>query len=197
MELKDIVKEYKHRYHLTNKEIADHFHVTHITVGRWLRGEVKTIQEETAQNMSKVLGYDVQAVLQGTAVDMKKPILGMAKAGYDMFLDDNYLGEEIVSLQEYHDGDYFLRVCGNSMIYSGIKDGGLVYVKQCNSVENGEIAVVRIADEVTIKKYYKQKNDILLEASNPDVPNKEFTFQQAHELPVKIIGKVLFSKNYM
>lgn len=197
MELKDIVKEYKNRYHFTNKEIADHFQVTHITVGRWLRGEVKTIQEETAQNMSKVLGYDVQAVLQGTAVDMKKPILGMAKAGYDMFLDDNYLGEEIVSLQDYHEGDYFLRVSGDSMIYSGIKDGGLVYVKQCNMVENGEIAVIQIGDEVTIKTYHRQTYGILLEASNPNVPNKEYTFQQVNELPMKIIGKVLFSKNYM
>ena len=79
MELKDIIKEYKNRYHLSNKEIAERFHVTHITVGRWLRGEVKTIQEETAENISRVLGYDVQAVLQGTAIDMKKPILGMAK----------------------------------------------------------------------------------------------------------------------
>lgn len=197
MELKDIIKEYKNRYHLSNKEIAERFHVTHITVGRWLRGEVKTIQEETAENISRVLGYDVQAVLQGTAIDMKKPILGMAKAGYDMFLEDNYLGEESVSLSDYQCGDYFLQVSGNSMILAGIKDGGLIYVKQCNCVHPGDIAVISIKDEVTIKAYYPNQDGIMLKAANPEVEDRLFTKEEVKELPVMILGKVLFSKNFM
>lgn len=197
MELKDIVLEYKHRYRLSNKEIADRFHVTHITVGRWLRGEVKTIQEETAQNMSRVLGYDVQALLQGTIVHLKKPVLGMAKAGYDLFLDEEYLGEESVSLDEYHAGDFFLRVSGDSMILAGIKDGSLVFVKQCNNVQNGEIAVIAIGEEVTIKAYQKEKKGITLHAANPEIPDRSFTPQEVDTLPVRIMGKVLFSKTYM
>ena len=55
MELKDIILDYKNRYQLSNKEIAQQFHVTHITVGRWLRGEVKQYKKKPQQNMSLCL----------------------------------------------------------------------------------------------------------------------------------------------
>lgn len=66
---------------------------------------------------------------------MKKPVLGMAKAGYDMFLENDYLGEESVSLEEYQRGDYFLKVEGDSMINAGIVDGSYIYVHQCETVK--------------------------------------------------------------
>lgn len=197
MELRDIVREYKYRYHLSNKELADRFSVTHITVGRWLRGEVKTIQEETAQNMSQVLGFDVQAVLQGTIINLKRPILGVAKAGYDLYLQEDYLGEESVTLQEYQAGDYFLRVSGNSMINAGILDGSLVYVTCCDSLTNGDIGIVMIGEEVTIKRYVQENKKIVLIAENPEIENKEFTLEEAQTLPLRILGKVLFAKTYV
>lgn len=196
MELKDIIREYKNRNRLSNKEIAERFHVTHITVGRWLRGEVKTIQEETAQNMSHVLGYDVQAILQGRVVTLKRPILGSAKAGYGLYLQEDYLGEETVTIDEYQQGDYFLKVTGDSMIQAGITDGSLVYIKQCSDINNGDIAVFSIGEEVTIKQYYREKDAVKLAAANPDYPDMEYTLQQVKELPVNIIGKVLYSKHY-
>lgn len=197
MELKDIIKDYKYRNHLSNKEIANRFHVTHITVGRWLRGEVKAIQEETAQNMSNVLGFDVQSLLQGSIITLKKPILGSVKAGYDMYLQDNYLGEEPVSVNEYQHGDYFLRVSGDSMIKAGIVDGTLVYIKQCESVQNGDIAVIMIDNEVTIKYYFQDDDHVRLLAANSDFDDHIYTLQQAKELPICVVGKVLFSKTYV
>lgn len=195
MELKDLILEHKNRYHLTNMEIAEQLNVSHNTVCRWIRGEIKNIKEDTAQKMSDLFGFDVQAVLQGNVIDLKKPILGMAKAGYDMFLDQDYLGEEIVSTEEYKSGDFFLRVKGDSMINDGIIDGGLIYVKATNIVKNGDIAVVCFDDEVTIKRYEKTKDGIALIASNPSYKTKLFTFKEAEEHSLKVIGKVLFAKN--
>ena len=196
MELKQFIKEYKSRYHLTNQQIAKEFGVTHTTVGRWLNGTVKSLQQETIDKMSDILGYDVGALLNGTAITLKKPILGMAKAGYDLFLDDNYLGEERITLEEYNLGDYFLKVVGDSMKDIGIVDGGLIYVKNCSAIKNNEIAVVAIGNEVTIKKYYQDKNGITLIACNPEVVNKHYSPKEVNDLPVKIIGKVIFAKNY-
>jgi len=197
MELKDILREYKEHYHLTNKEIATQCHVTPNTVARWLRGEIKTLQEDTAYHLSKVLGYDVQTILQGKAVSMKKPILGTVKAGYNLFLDSEYLGEEDVTVDEYKKGDFFLQVSGDSMIYAGIKDGGLAYIKKTEIVHSGEIAVISIGDEVTIKTFIKQKDGIILQAANPNIEDRSYTFQEIEELPIRIIGKVLFCKNYI
>lgn len=194
MELKDIIKDIKKRYNLTNAELAQKLNVSPNTVSRWLIGQVKSIQGETASALNELLGYDVQGVLQGNLVNLKKPILGMVKAGYDMFIDQDYLGEEIVSSDEYTSGDYFLRVSGDSMNQSGIVDGGLVYVKSTNIVNNGDIAVFCIDDEVTIKIYEKTKEGIKLIASNPNYETRFFSFKDAQIHNLKIIGKVIFSK---
>lgn len=194
MELKEIIKEYKNRYHMNNKELAEQFGVSHNTVCRWLRGEIKSLQDDTAQKMSSIMGFDVQSFLQGTVVDLKKPVLGMVKAGYDMFLDQDYLGEEIVSSEEYKSGDFFLKVKGDSMKDSGIIEGSLVYVKATNVVRNGDIAVVCVDDEVTIKFYEKRKDEIALIPSNSSYETKVFSPKEASKHNIKIIGKVLFCK---
>lgn len=194
MELKEIIKEYKNRYHMNNKELAEQFGVSHNTVCRWLRGEIKSLQDDTAQRMSSIMGFDVQSFLQGTVVDLKKPVLGMVKAGYDMFLDQDYLGEEIVSSEEYKSGDFFLKVKGDSMKDSGIIEGSLVYVKATNVVRNGDIAVVCVDDEVTIKFYEKRKDEIALIPSNPSYETKVFNTKDESKHNIKIIGKVLFCK---
>lgn len=197
MELKDIIREYKNRYQLNNEQVAQRFHVSANTVARWLRGEVKTIQDETAYNISQVLGYDIQALLQGKAITMHRPILGYAKAGYDLFLEENFLGNEVVSPDEYEKGDFFLRVVGDSMINDGIVDGGLVYVKKCTTLHNGEIGVFSYDDEVTIKRFFRENDKYLLKASNEKYPDLSFSLKEAKDRHLKIIGKVVFSKNYM
>lgn len=196
MELKDIMNEYKVRHQLSNDQMAKVFGVSHTTVGRWLKGEVKTLQEETANRISQMVGYDVQAMLSGTAITMKRPILGQAKAGYDLFLDENYLGEEGVTKEEYTEGDYFLKVTGDSMIQAGILDGSLVYVKKTPLVTNGDIAVVLIGNEVTIKYVDIKKDGLTLRAANPSYTDRFFTFTEVEQLPVRIIGRVVFCKNY-
>ena len=197
MELKDIIRDYKNRFHLSNIQLAKRFQVDPNTVARWLRGEVKSLREETAYHMSEVLGYDVLAVLNGKAIPFKRPILGVVKAGYDMFMDENYIGEEDVSLDEFKNGDYYLKVEGNSMINAGIIDGGLVYVKQCQDVHDGDIAVIYYDGEVTVKRFFKTEDGYTLVAENPQVPNKHFTFEEAQKVSLKVIGKVIFCKNYV
>ena len=197
MELKDIIREYKNRYQLNNEQIAERFHVSKNTVARWLRGEVRSLQDETAYNISQVLGYDIQTLLQGKAITMHRPILGYAKAGYDLFLEENFLGNEVISPDEYEKGDFFLKVVGDSMINDGIIDGGLVYVKKCTTLHNGEIGVFSYDDEVTIKRFYRENDKYLLKASNEKYPNLSFSLKEAKDRHLKVIGKVVFSKNYM
>ena len=155
-----------------------------------------SLQEETAHNVSAVLGFDVSAMLKGKAITLKQPVLGHVKAGYDLFLESDYLGEESVSDEEYQQGDFFLRISGNSMVMDGISDGSLVYVRRCDCVENGAIAVVAIGEEVTIKHFWKEQDRIILKAANPDVADRVFTAQEAQQLPVSVLGRVLFCKRY-
>lgn len=197
MELKDIIKDYKYRHQLTNDEIAKKLGVTKSTVGRWISGDVKRIQDETLQHLNEILGYDVEPIIKGSSVHLKRPILGYAKAGYNMFAQENYMGEEEITEEDFYKGDYFLEIQGDSMTGSGIMDGDLALIKQCQSVASGEIAVVMIGDdEVTVKKIIKKPDMLILEATNPQVENHYFTKEEVEYLPVRIIGKVVYTKTY-
>ena len=105
---------------------------------------------------------------------------------------------EEVNANENIQGDYFLQVVGDSMIGDGIMEGSLAYVKQCNQVSNNSIAVVAIGDdEVTIKRVIQRPEVFILEASNPNVKARYFTYEEVESLPVRIIGKVLYVKTIL
>lgn len=85
-----------------------------------------------------------------------------------------------------------MRVTGDSMEGSHIYDGDLVYVQQCDCVESGQIAIVLVGQEATIKKVYYKQDLMILEASNAKYNSKFFTQQEVEELPVRIIGLVRY-----
>jgi repressor LexA len=61
---------------------------------------------------------------------------------------------------------YVLRVRGQSMIDDHIQDGDYVVIKKKPSAENGQRVVAMVNDEVTLKRYYREKNHIRLEPAN-------------------------------
>lgn len=62
---------------------------------------------------------------------------------------------------------FALRVIGNSMIDENINDGDIILVKQQNVAENGQKVVALIDNnEVTLKKFYKERGQIRLQPAN-------------------------------
>ncbi len=53
------------------------------------------------------------------------------------------------------------------MIGARINDGDIVFIRKQSDVENGEIAAVLIDDEATLKRVYKEKDSLILQAENP------------------------------
>ncbi|MBS0002941.1 MAG: transcriptional repressor LexA [Thioalkalivibrio sp.] len=64
--------------------------------------------------------------------------------------------------------DYLLRVRGDSMRDAGILDGDLLAVRQSPEARNGQIVVVRIEDEVTVKYLQRSGDCVRLLPANPD-----------------------------
>ena len=192
MTLQEIIKEYKNNTGVSFEYIAKKVGVTKSTVSRWASGEIKKVKEETLNNLSELLGKDVKTLISENIY--RKPIFGYVKAGYDMFAEQNILGYEEVSSAEMKTGDYYLKVKGDSMINSRICDGDLVFIKKCDDVNSGEIAVVLVENEVTIKKVIKKEGLLILESSNPNYENRYFSNDEVINMPVKIIGKVLHTK---
>lgn len=196
MDLKDIIHEYKLKTGISDTEIARRVGVSRSTAVRWGNGSIKKVNKETLQKLNELVGYNCEPMLKGMDTVCTLPVLGYVKAGYDLFAEENYLGEEEASLEDTKKGDYFLRVTGDSMKGVGIMDGSMVLVHQTKYIESGDIAVVLLGDEVTVKKVILKKKMMVLEAANPEVENRYLTSKEVRELPVKIIGKVLSVKTY-
>ena len=202
MQLNEYIRIKRKELKLTIEEVAMFIGVSMPTVTRWESGEIKNIKNDKILKLATILEID-PLILIGWDDDMQiqeskkmKPILGFVKAGYDLVADEQLLGYEEVSTVEMHKGDFFLQVKGDSMIGSHIFDGSKVFVKSQTDVPSGDIAVVLIGgEEATIKRIIKEKNLLILEATNPEYENRYFTAQEVKDLPVSIIGRVISCKN--
>ena len=196
MDLREIIRTYKKKTGATDAEIAARTGVSRSTVTRWSSGAVRRISGETMHNVSEMVGFNIEPVMKGMNISVRLPVLGYVKAGYDLYAEENYLGEEEASIDEAARGDFYLRVSGDSMNGAGILDGSLVLIRRCPDVESGKIAVVLIGDEVTVKRVVKKEHMMILEAANPEVQSRYFTAQEVRELPVTILGQVISAKTY-
>jgi repressor LexA len=64
---------------------------------------------------------------------------------------------------------FVLQVHGNSMINSHIQDGDYVVIQQQQTATNGERVVAMVDNEVTLKRFYKEKDHIRLEPANDNM----------------------------
>lgn len=195
MNFKEYLKRYKEKMGVSNEYIASQLGVNRSTVTRWLKGDTKVTNPEVIEKLSFILGVDVESLINSEE-RYEKPVLGEVKAGYDLLIDENFEGYEQVTQDDYYRGDFFLRVVGDSMSGAHIHDGDLLYVKKCNDVPSGTIAVVLINRcEVTVKKVIKKEGLLILEPANPSVDVRYYSQEEVKSLPVEIIGKALYSRS--
>ena len=96
----------------------------------------------------------------GTNLD-QMPVIGLVAAGSPTLAEENI--EKRIPCDPNmikENFDYFLRVKGLSMMDAGIHEDDLVAIKKTTEVKNGDLVVVRLEDEVTLK-YFKKDNYIL------------------------------------
>lgn len=97
------------------------------------------------------------------------PVIGRVAAGEPVLAQENIEKEIQIDLNLFKEKpDYLLKVYGLSMINAGILDGDLLAVKKHSDAHNGQIVVARIDNEVTVKRFQKDKGQIQLLSENPD-----------------------------
>jgi len=93
------------------------------------------------------------------------PIVGTIACGAPILAQEHIEGYTTVP-QEIH-ADFALVCKGDSMVGARIFDGDMVYIRQQETVENGEIAAVLIDGEATLKRVRCYGDRISLEPENP------------------------------
>jgi repressor LexA len=119
------------------------------------------------------------------------PVLGRVAAGQPILADADSI-EEFISLPADRARGaevYMLQVKGESMIGDGILDGDHVVVVDSRPAP-GEIAVVLIGEEATVKHIYYDGDTLRLESSNPAFPDLLYGEADTPVVQGRVIGVV-------
>ena len=119
---------------------------------------------------------------------MKKvPLLGSIACGAPILAQEHI--EDYVEVPAHINADFSLRCKGDSMINARIYDGDIVYIRQQETVESGQIAAALIDGEATLKRVQIHPDRIILEPANPLYDPLVFRREEINSL--RILGKAV------
>jgi repressor LexA len=113
------------------------------------------------------------------------PLVGHVSAGQPVLAEENI--EDYVQTPSYaggEEGEYLLRVQGESMKNIGILDGDLVVVRPQDVAENGEVVVALVGEEATVKRFYREGDHVRLQPENDAI-------EPILSRDVRVLGKVV------
>jgi len=97
------------------------------------------------------------------------PLIGRVAAGSPILSEANIQTHYRIDPALFRRGaEYLLRVRGMSMRDAGILEGDLLAVHRASEVRSGQIVVVRLHDEVTVKRWLRRGSQTVLKAENPE-----------------------------
>jgi len=126
-------------------------------------------------------GTAVRAVTGGGGL----PVVGQVAAGAPILAEENV--EEYVPVPPAaggEDGQYVLRVKGDSMIDAGILEGDYVVVRQQDTASDGDIVVALVGEEATVKRFFRESDHVRLQPENS-------TMEPIRSTEVSILGRVV------
>lgn len=99
------------------------------------------------------------------------PVVGRVAAGAPILAEEHIEGHYRLDQSLFRPpAHYLLRVRGMSMRDAGILDEDLLAVHRTPEARNGQIVVARLHDEVTVKRFRRRRDVVLLIPENPDFP---------------------------
>jgi repressor LexA len=136
---------------------------------------------------------DKAAATAASAVDAVKsavspaglPLVGHVAAGQPLLAEENI--EEYVQIPEIaggEEGEYRLRVRGDSMIKAGILPDDVVVVRKQDTAADGEIVVALVGEEATVKRFFREDDHIRLQPEND-------ALEPIRSREVNVLGRVV------
>ena len=113
------------------------------------------------------------------------PLVGQVAAGEPMLAEENI--EEYVTVPGIAGGDqgeFILRIKGDSMKDIGILEGDHVVVRRQDTAADGEIVVALVGDEATVKRFFRESDHVRLQPENE-------ALEPIRVRDVEILGRVV------
>ena len=173
LEVLDFIKKYivEHGFPPSIREICDALKLSSpATVHTHLNNLVKNGYLKKTNSKFRTLEVVGNNEYDKTSEDIiKVPLLGKITAGnpIEAIEQPSEFFPLPISLIPKKSEVFTLKVSGESMINAGIYDGDIVIIERKETAHNGEIVVaMNDNDEVTLKRFYKERNQIRLQPEN-------------------------------
>lgn len=195
------LKECRESMGLSQRELAKLSGVCHANISRYEKGIRKAgghgAGREAAARLAEIFnvspfwlcGADVPKY-ETKQTGKNIPVLGRVAAGKPIEAQEDII--EVIPVPEKYCVDFGLKVQGESMIGVGIKDGDMVLIRQQSTLENGEVGVVDIGGEVTLKRFYRDDSKVMLLSENPEIPPILVDSKDAKQKNLRILGKAIY-----
>jgi repressor LexA len=113
------------------------------------------------------------------------PVVGQVAAGQPVLADENI--EEYVPVPGIaggDDGEFVLRVKGDSMKDAGILEGDFVIVRRQETAGEGDIVVALVGEEATVKRFFREDDHVRLQPENE-------TMEPIRTREAQVLGRVV------
>ena len=113
------------------------------------------------------------------------PLVGQVAAGSPVLAEENI--EDYVQVPPIaggEEGEYVLRVRGESMKDVGILEGDYVVVRPQDTATDGEIVVALVGEEATVKRFFQESDHVRLQPENA-------AMEPIRTKEVRILGRVV------
>ena len=166
MKIGDNIRTYRRKAGLNQTELAQLLGYTdRSSIAKIETGKVDISQTKLRQ-MAEIFGVSIQQLLGlEQPQSCQIPILGTIACGAPILAQEHIDG--YTELPAGFAADFALICKGDSMAGARIFDGDMVYIRQQEQVENGQIAAVLIDGEATLKRVRCFDDRIALEPENP------------------------------
>lgn len=205
------IKQLRNSRKMSQEEFATKIGVSRSTVGMYETGK-REPDLETCEAIADFFNVDMDYLTGRSNIERRHPInlpdnplstigerytpkgqiplLGRVAAGLPMYAEENIEG---YIANDFDDGEvyYGLHVHGDSMSAAGIDDGDVVIVRQQDSVDTDQIAVVMVNGNDATIKYVQQQGDVVFLSPKSYNPVHQIQIYDLAKTPVRILGRVV------
>jgi repressor LexA len=134
--------------------------------------------------LDRAVGSAVESV-RGMVRSDGLPVLGSVAAGAPILAEENI--EDYVSVPAAaggEEGEYLLRVRGDSMKDAGILEGDMVVVHSQDTARDGDVVVALLGEEATVKRFFRESDHVRLQPENA-------AMEPIRSKEVRVLGRVV------
>jgi repressor LexA len=165
-----------------------HAHLANLEkLGMLRRDPSKPRAIELLDRVQKDVGSAVESAVQSVRGIVRQglPLVGQVAAGSPVLAEENI--EDYIQVPDVaggEDGEYILRVRGESMKDAGILPGDFVVVRPQETAIDGEIVVALVGEEATVKRFFRETDHVRLQPENA-------AMEPIRSKEVRVLGRVV------